>query len=158
MINIIAAIQEPARGLGMSGQLLYAYSDDLKRFKALTLGHPILMGRKTFESIGRPLPHRANIVVTRNTNYACEGVTISHSLEDALAYAKKLDDEIFIIGGGELYKEGLPRADRLYLTVIHGNKEADVFFPEYSSFTTMSKETHKDEKTGDEYTYIVAIR
>jgi len=115
------------RELGRGNELLWHIPEDLKRFKALTLGHPVIMGRKTFESIGKPLPGRTNLVVSRS----------ALSLEDALAQAKKLDkEEVFIIGGAQIYEQALPYADRLYLTLIEDTKEADAFFPEYEKLFT----------------------
>lgn len=157
MIALIAAIQKSDRGLGYKNELLYRVSDDLKRFRALTTGNAIIMGRKTFESIGRALPDRSNIVITRNTDFkAPEGVTVVHSLEEALTKAKGLGRDIFIIGGAEIYRQSIGIADRLYLTVIDDHKEADAFFPNYADFTTViSREEKTDEKTGAPYTYLV---
>ncbi len=145
MISAIAAISEKDRGLGSGNDLIWKIPEDLKRFRTLTSGHPIIMGRKTYESIGRPLPNRLNIVVTRNAEYAAQGVLVCNSLEAAIEKAKKATgaDEIFIIGGGELYKEALPFTDRLYLTLIKANAEADVFFPEYEKEFT--KEISREE-------------
>lgn len=144
MISIIAAIQKNNRGLGNENQLSYRIPDDLKRFKALTTGHPIIMGRKTFESIGRPLPNRTNIVVTRSTDWKHEGVTIASSIEEAIEIAKKIEnDEIFIVGGGQIYTQALPLGDRLYLTLIDGDEKADTFFPEYESL--FKNEVEKSE-------------
>jgi dihydrofolate reductase len=135
-ISIIANIGEKNRALGKHNELLWKISDDLKRFKALTTGHPIIMGRKTYESIGRPLPNRTNIVISRQHDFKPDGVQVAHSLDEALAEAKLIEDqEIFIIGGGEVYKESLPFVDRLYLTLVHEEKEGDVFFPDYSAFS-----------------------
>ena len=136
-ISIIAAISRKDRGLGKDNDLLWRIPDDLKRFKKLTMGHPIIMGRKTYESIGHPLPGRDNIVVTRNEDYQVEGVIVTHSLEEAIEKAKSLDDEeVFIIGGGQIYEQAIPIAQKLYLTLIDTEKEADVFFPEYENVFT----------------------
>jgi dihydrofolate reductase len=138
-ISLIANIQKKDRGIGKNNELLWRISDDLKRFKTLTTGHPIIMGRKNFESIGRPLPHRTNIIVTRNKNYSQEGCTICHSLEEAIDIARTKDsEEIFIIGGSEIYSQVIEQADKLYLTIVDAEKEADTFFPDYSSFTKQS--------------------
>lgn len=156
MISIVVAIQKKDRGLGFKNELLVKISDDLKRFKELTTGHPIIMGRKTFESIGRPLPNRENIVITRSQDFESEGVVVFHSIEDAIKYATEKDNEIFVIGGGEIYKEALPHTDRLYLSIIDSNKEADTFFPDYSEFTkTVSHEERVDEGSGVKYEYVV---
>lgn len=149
MISLIAAIQQKDRGIGFQNELLFRISDDLKRFKALTSGHPIIMGRKTFESIGsRALPNRTNIVITRQEMNQ-EGIIFVHSLKEALAKAKEVDENIFVIGGAEIYTQTLPFADRLELTVIEGALHADTFFPDYSEFTKkISEEERLDEKTG----------
>ncbi len=143
-ISIMAAITDE-RGLGKDNDLLVKIPEDFVRMKALTMGHPIVMGRKRYESIGRPLPGRTNIVVTRDSAYAVAGVTIAHSLENALEVAKKSSgfDEIFIFGGSQIFQQAIGIVDRLYLTVIHKNFPADVFFPEYSNFTKVLEK--KDE-------------
>lgn len=117
------------RVIGIQGRLPWHIPADLKRFKALTMGHHIVMGRKTWESIGRLLPGRTTVVVTRRKGYPVSGGLVVHSLEDALA-AAAADDEIFIIGGGELYREALSYADRIYLTEVDADFEGDTWFPE----------------------------
>ena len=126
---IVAASQNGV--IGRDNQLLWRLPDDLKRFKQLTLGHPMIMGRKTFESIGKPLPGRTSIIVTRSPEYQVEGTLVVHSLEEALAVAGKLDtEEAFIIGGGEIYRQALENnsADQIYLTLVHADSEGDTFF------------------------------
>ena len=156
-ISIIAAIGKN-RELGKDNKLLWHIPGDLPRFKKLTTGHPIIMGRKTFESIGRPLPNRINIVVTRDSNYNIEGVIVVHSIEKAIEEAKKKDkEEIFIIGGGQIYEQVLPFTDRLYLTVIDAQAEADTYFPDYSEFKKIiSEETN--ESGGLKYSFLVLER
>ena len=128
MISIIAAIGRN-RELGKDNSLLWSLPADMKFFRSTTKGKSILMGRKTFESIGRPLPDRQNIVITRNPDYRADGVEIANSLNQALQIAKS--EEVFIIGGAEIYDLALPKADKLYLTQIDADfKEADTFFPE----------------------------
>nr|AIA19075.1 Dihydrofolate reductase [uncultured bacterium] len=140
-ISMIAAIQKKDRGIGNDNKLLFAIKEDLQRFKALTTGHPIVMGRKTFESIGRPLPNRTNIVITRNTDFVAEGCVVVSSLDEAIGKAKEVEQiEIFIIGGGEIYKQALPFTDRLYITEVEGEEEATVFFPEYTEFSKIISE------------------
>ncbi len=157
-INIIAALQKKDRALGNGNDLLWKISDDLKNFKSLTLTHPIIMGRKTYASIGKPLPQRANIVITRQSDFVAEGCTIVHSLEQALKKAKEIDQkEIFIIGGAEIYAQSLSFADRLYLTVVDDNQEGDVFFPDYSEFKTVVREETHPEAT-PAYTFIELTR
>jgi len=131
IISIIVAMDEQ-RGIGKEGRLPWHLSADLKRFKSLTMGHYLIMGRKTFESIGRPLPGRTMIIITRNRSYAAEGCLIAASLKAAMAIAEERgESEAFIAGGGEIFTQALPLADRIYLTLVHAVVEADVFFPEY---------------------------
>lgn len=147
-VSIIAAIGKN-RELGKGNDLIWRVSPDLKRVKALTMGHPIIMGRKTFESIGRPLPGRTNIVVT-SAQMCIEGCLVMNSLEQALEAARAVDDtELFIFGGASLYEAALPHTDRLYLTLIHGeDPHADVFFPEYAHLFTheVEREDHVSEE------------
>jgi dihydrofolate reductase len=158
-LSLIAAIGKGNRALGKDNQLIWHIPEDLKRFKALTLGHPVIMGRKTWESLPekfRPLPGRQNIVITRQNDYHAEGAIVSNSLEDAIISAQKTEgvDELFIIGGGELYKEALPFANKLYLTLIDEEKEGDVFFPAFEDRFT--KETFREEHENDglHYTWL----
>jgi dihydrofolate reductase len=137
------------RALGKDNTLLWHIPDDLKRFKALTMGHPIIMGRKTFESIveslGKPLPGRTNIVVTRDTSWTHQGVIVVRSPEEGIAKAREIDDsEIHIGGGAQLYEQTLPVINKLYLTIIDEEKEADNFFPPYEDQFT--KKTFEEER------------
>lgn len=132
-IAIVAALAENGV-IGSDGGLPWRLSSDLKRFKALTIGKPVVMGRKTFESIGRPLPDRDNIVITRNAEFAAEGALAASTLEDALVLANEAArrsgaDEIAVIGGAEIYRQTLPLASRLYLTFVQAAPEGDVTFP-----------------------------
>ena len=134
-VAIIAAIGKN-RELGLHGKLLWYIPEDMRRFKEITTGHPVIMGRKTWESLPekfRPLPGRTNIVVTRQEDYRASGATVVNSLEEARAVAARAPgaDEIFVIGGGELYAAALPFANRLYLTLVDDTPLADVFFPSY---------------------------
>ena len=143
-ISMIAAIASGNRALGKNGDLIYKIPEDLKRFKEITSGHTIIMGRKTFESIGRPLPNRTNIVITRDPNFSVDGVIVVHSLDEALEKAQG-DDECFIIGGGQIYQEAIGKADKLYLTVVEGSPDADTYFPEYSDFKkVVFEKDHED--------------
>jgi dihydrofolate reductase len=119
------------RVIGRDGKLPWHLSADLKRFKALTMGHHIIMGRKTWESIGRPLPGRTSIVITRDPAYAAPGAHAVDSLSSALKMARH-DPEVFVIGGGEIYREALPLADRIYLTEVDAEFSGDTFFPALS--------------------------
>src|SRR4029079_16142999 len=124
-VSIVVAVTKKDAAVGNGGKLLFHISDDLKRFKKITAHHPIIMGRKTFESIGRPLPERTNIIITRNPDLKAEGCIIAFSLEEALREAGKLDKDIFVIGGGEIYKEALPHTDKLYLTIVESDAQGD---------------------------------
>jgi len=128
MITIIAAIGNK-NALGKDNQLLWKLPKDLKHFKTLTENHPVVMGRKTFESIGKPLPNRTNIVVSRKENWFQEGILIVSTLKEALKFAKKINEDFFVIGGGEIYKQTMDVADRLEITQVNGDFEADTFFP-----------------------------
>jgi len=119
------------RAIGVDGDLPWHLPEDLAYFKKLTLGHPMVMGRATFESIGRPLPGRTSIVVTRNRDWNAEGVEVRHSLDDALEYARSLDDEVFLVGGGQLFAEALTRelVDLMVVTRVAASPRADTYFP-----------------------------
>ena len=160
-VAIIVAISGKGRGVGNLGKLLWHISEDLKQFKRLSLGHPVIMGRRTFESIEQylrgPLPGRTNIVITRNPTWQRESVLTFSSLEEALEHAHTLDTERIVIGGGsEVYTQALPHTNKLYLTIIDDKKEADVFFPPYEHlFTRKTREEKRtDEKTGLSYTWL----
>ena len=128
-ITLIVAVAENGV-IGRDGGLPWRLPEDLKHFKAMTLGKPIVMGRKTWESIGRPLPGRTNLVVTRNRDYEATGCTVVHGLDEALAAAAgEGAREIMIIGGARLYEDTLPRADRVLMTRVHGIVEGDTLFP-----------------------------
>jgi dihydrofolate reductase len=144
-ICLIAALA--ANGvIGKNNALPWHLPADLKHFKALTLGHPVVMGRKTYESIGRPLPGRRNLVITRNRGYSAQDCEVVHSLDAAIAACRGAQ-EIFVIGGAELYRESLPRAHCLELTEIRANVEGDTTFPEFSrsEWHETGREIHGDE-------------
>lgn len=147
-ISAIAAIGQN-RELGKDNELIWRIPADLKRLKELTTGHPIIMGRKTYESIGRPLPNRTNIVITRNPNFTADGCTVVPSLDEALEVARAAEtEEIFIFGGAAIYELAWPHIEKLYLTIIHDSKtEADAFFPEYTgAFTEIHRESTNTEE------------
>ncbi|PHR15140.1 MAG: diacylglycerol kinase [Aequorivita sp.] len=160
MITMIAAVGENNE-LGKDNDLLWHLPDDFKRFKQLTTGHHIIMGRKTFESFPKPLPHRTHLVITRNKDYKKDGAVVVHNLEKALEISKE-DLQPYIIGGGEIYKLGLSVADKIELTRVHGTfKDADTFFPEFSekNWQLISKEKHpKDERHKYSFTYETWVR
>lgn len=135
--------------IGSDNRLLWHLPKDLKHFKEITSGHPVIMGRKTYESIGKPLPNRTNIVVSRKKDWFEEGILIVGSIKEAVKFAKKIDEEIFIIGGGTIYDQTMEIVDKLEVTLVKANLEADTFFPEIDS--TIWKKTNeicheKDEK------------
>jgi dihydrofolate reductase len=154
MLSIIAVIGKN-RELGKDNDLIWHLPGDLKRFRTITNGHPVIMGRKTFQSIGRPLPHRTNFVITHDPSFKAEGITAVSSLNEAIEKAKPApgSEENFIIGGGSVYTEAIRRADRLYLTVVDAVAPgADTFFPDYSQFTKVIEEIPQEEN-GTHYTY-----
>ena len=200
-ISIVVAVTRKDAAIGNGGKLLFRISDDLKRFKTLTKGHPVIMGRKTYESIGHPLPERTNIVITRNPDFKAEGVIVASSIQEAIEKASlnsplsrgalsspacaeasagrstggvstpsTLGDsgtsliredeipanEVFIIGGGEIYKQALPYTDKLYLTIVESDAKGDVFFPNWHrDFTKETfREERTDPRTGLKYTWI----
>lgn len=155
-ISIIVAVAGKKRVIGKRGALPWYIPAELKRFKEITTGHPIIMGRKTHESIGRALPGRTNIVITRDPNYQAEGCIVVHSLDEAIKVAK--EKEIFIIGGGQIYEQALPRADKLYLTYIEKQIEGDVFFPDYSQFKKKVNESDWQEHEGYKYKFLELAR
>ena len=130
MISLIAAM-DLKRGIGKDGKLPWRLSSDLKRFRELTMGHHLIVGRKTFESIGRVLPGRQMIVVTRSGGFTPDGCLVAGSVESALSLSRERGEtEVFVIGGGEIYRQTIDFADRLYLTRVHAEVDADTFFPE----------------------------
>lgn len=155
-ISLIVAMSEN-RVIGREGQLPWRLSADLRRFKQLTMGHHLIMGRKTFESIGRVLPGRTSIVVTRQPGYRAQGVVVAPSLTDALRHAEQAgDDEAFVIGGGEIYRQILPATDRIYLTLVKAMVDGDTRFDEldYSAWKLVASEEHPaDEKNAYNHSF-----
>jgi dihydrofolate reductase len=147
------------RCIGKDNTLPWRLPADLKRFKQLTLGHTLLMGRKTYESIGRPLPGRTTVVVTRQRDYAPEGVRVAHSLEQALELARG-DDEAFLAGGADLYRQAMERVRRLYLTRIDRDYPGDTFFPELdlSSWRLVTEEPHPATATEPPFSFLTYER
>jgi len=155
IINIVVA-HSRNMAIGKANSLVWHLPDDLRRFKKLTSGHPIIMGRKTYQSINRPLPERTNIVITRDTNLEIPGCIVAHSIVEAIKKAEEFDQkEIFIIGGAEIYKETLPLAERLYVTTVDLNVDGDAFFPEYSKIFTKKISEESGEFKGQKYSFIV---
>ena len=159
MITIIAAVAEN-NALGKNNALVWHLPDDFKRFKALTTGHHIIMGRKTFESFPKPLPSRVHIVISRQEKYCPQGCIVVDSMEKALAISPS-NEPLFIIGGGEIYNLGFPFATKIELTRVFHTFEADTFFPEMDmkEWKLVSEEFHaKDEKHNYDFSYQTFIR
>ncbi len=154
MISIIAAIGKNNE-LGKANELLWKLPNDMKHFKETTTGKTVIMGRKTFQSIGRPLPNRRNIVVTRDETFAIDGIEVAHSLEEALQNVQN-EEEAFIIGGGELYNQALPFAQRLYITHVDSTFDADTFFPKITDewHLVSRKEYNPDESHAFPYSFV----
>jgi dihydrofolate reductase len=154
IISFVVAIAEN-NAIGKDNGLLWHLPTDLKHFKQITNGHTIIMGRKTFDSMGKPLPNRRNIVITRNADLKIEGAEVTTSVDDALALCKT-EEEVFIIGGAEIYKEALDKTDRIYLTTVHQRFEGDAYFPELdrSKWVETAREEHQpDEKNNIAFTF-----
>lgn len=150
MINIIVAVAKNGV-IGDKNSLLWHIREDMVHFRTLTSGHPVIMGRKTYDSIGRPLPKRTNVVITRDTELQIEGCTMAHSLEEAIALFDP-QEEIFIIGGAQIYAQALPLAHRIYLTVVERDYQGDTSFPaiDYSIWKQTSRE---DFSSGEAFEY-----
>jgi dihydrofolate reductase len=161
IISIIAAMDKK-RGIGAGGKLPWRLPADLKRFRDLTMGHHIVVGRKTFESIGRPLPGRRTIVVTRDSAYKAEGCDLVHSVEDALNLARERgENEVFICGGAEIYGQTIAIANRIYLTYVDAEVAADTFFPEFDEREWMEQESFyhpADEKNEYAFNFKMMIK
>lgn len=155
-ISIIACIAKN-RGIGKDNKLLFYISDDLKNFKNITIGHPVIMGYNTYKSIGRPLPGRLNIVLSPD-NIKIDGYKVAKSISEAIKIAiADNSKEIFFIGGGMVYASAIKFADRLYLTIVDSKKEADTFFPDYSEFNKIISEQKKDSD-GYKYEFVILER
>lgn len=155
MVTIIAAVGRN-KALGKNNDLIWHLPADLRRFKEVTRGHHVIMGRKTFESLGKPLPHRTNIIVSRNSNYKADGCVVVGSLEEALKEAQS-DPNPYILGGAQIYEQALEVADRMDLTLVHEDFEADAFFPDFSDENweeTGRQDFKKDEKNPYDYSFV----
>ena len=156
IISIIVAMDKKGV-IGLDGDLPWHLSSDLKHFKAITMGKPLIMGRKTHESIGRPLPGRKNIVLTRSNDYVAEGCIVVNSQEQALELVADAE-EVMFMGGAGIYAEALSHANRLYLTEVHAEVEGDVYFPEFDKheWKEIEQEEHSaDEKNEFDYSFVV---
>jgi len=155
MTTIVVAMGEKNE-IGADNQLLWHLPKDLKHFKDLTSGHPIIMGRKTYESIGKALPNRTNIVISRKKNWFEEGILIVGSIKEAVKFAKKIDEDIFIIGGGNIYEQTIEIADKLEVTLVKAELKADTFFPKIDKkIWKLSEEIfhEKDEKNQYDFSF-----
>jgi dihydrofolate reductase len=157
--SLIVAMSDN-RVIGRNGTLPWRLSADLRRFKRLTMGHHIIMGRKTYESIGRPLPGRTSVVISRDPDYQPRGVFVAHSIGQARELSVG-DSEVFFIGGGEIYRQVLPEIDRIYLTQVHAHVDGDTFFPQWDSAAWRlieSSEAAADEKNQYAHSFLVYDR
>lgn len=154
MISLIVAVARN-RVIGEDNRMIWHISEDLKHFKAITSGHPVIMGRKTFESLGRPLPHRTNVVISRQTDYRAEGCTVVNSLIAALLLFPATE-EVFIIGGAQIYAQALPLADRFYLTEVDADYSGDTYFPEWDRSGWRLTE-HKSFPRGEKFPHPFAF-
>lgn len=153
MVSVIVAVAENGV-IGDKNSLLWHISEDLRNFKRVTSGHPVIMGRKTFESLGRPLPNRKNVVITRQ-DITIEGCEVVHSLDEALGLFSA-EEEVFVIGGAQIYREAMPFADRFYLTRVHHSYQGDTSFPEWSEADWILTESEHFER-GEKYEYPFTI-
>lgn len=149
--------------IGRDNDVPWRLSTDLKRLKAMTMGHHVIMGRKTYESVGKPLPGRTNVVITRQEGYAPEGVTVVHSLEEAVRLAGRAgESEAFILGGAEIYTQAMHRADRMYLTRVHAEVEGDTWFPDFDDVSewrlTDAEHFDADEKNEHPFSFLTYER
>lgn len=157
MISLMVA-HDPNRVIGKDNQLPWHIPEDLAYFKKHTVGKGIVMGRNTYESIGRPLPKRRNIVVTRNKELEIDGADVVHNLEDAVKLAEEFHEEVMIIGGEQIFRTILPDADRLYVTLINKAFDGDTFFPEYGDEWKLVSESEEMESGGIPFSYLVYER
>lgn len=157
MISLMVA-HDPNRVIGKDNELPWHIPADLAYFKEHTIGKGIIMGRNTFESIGRPLPKRRNIVVTRNDDYEAEGVDVVHNIQDAVKLAKEVHEEVMIIGGEQVFSSVLDDADRLYITLVHQPFEGDTYFPEYGREWKLVSESEQQISNEVPFSFLVYER
>lgn len=158
IISIIAAIAKD-RGIGKDNRLLIHLPPDLKHFKETTRGHMVIMGQTTYLSMGKALPNRQNVILTRDTNFKVDDATILYSLEEAIDFARQSSDtEVFFIGGASIYAQSIKYADKLYLTLIDATYPADTFFPDYSEFKNVIAESDVQEYEGIKFKYVELSR
>lgn len=153
MVSMICAVGKN-REIGFENKLLWNLPKDLKHFKDTTAGHTVIMGQKTFESIGKVLPGRNNIILSLDPSFRVEGAEIFNDLKKVLDKYKDSKEEVFVIGGASIYKQFLPYADKLYLTLVEDSPEADVFFPDYSEFKNIISESEVQEENSVKYRFV----
>ena len=146
------------REIGLKNKLIWRLPEDLKHFKKITMGHCVIVGQKTFESIGKALPGRKNIVLTLDSNYKAENCEVSNDLEEIANRYKDSEEEVFIIGGASIYKQFIKYAKKLYLTLVDDSPRADAFFPDYSEFNKIISESELQEENGIKYKFIELTR
>lgn len=152
-LSLIAALASN-NVIGRDNQVPWRLSTDLKRFKALTMGHHLIMGRKTYDSVGRPLPGRITVVITRRSDWSAPGVTVAHTIEDALRVASAAgESEAFLAGGAEIYDLAMHRADRMYLTRVHAEVEGDTVFPDFDDVSEWKLTDAEHFEADDENEY-----
>lgn len=161
ILSIIAALDDQ-RGIGYQNRIPWHLPGDLSRFKMITMGHHLILGRKTYQSIGKPLPGRKMVVLSRDPEYTLEGSLVASSLQEGLQIARDAgENEVFLIGGAEIYEMALPIADRMYLTEVHTTSQADVFFPDYEPNNWLKicqQEYSADQDNPFGYTFLYLIR
>lgn len=157
MISLMVA-HDPNHVIGRNNQLPWHIPEDLAYFKKHTIGKGIVMGRNTYESIGRPLPKRRNIVVSRQEDLTIEGVDVVHSIEDAVKLAEEVHQEVMVIGGQQIFKSILPKADRLYITLIQDEFEGDTYFPDYGEGWELTSESERFESGSVSFSYLIFDR
>lgn len=157
MISLMVA-HDPKRVIGKDNQLPWHIPEDLAYFKKHTIGKGMVMGRNTYESIGRPLPKRRNIIVTRNRGYEAEGADVVHSLDDAIRLAEEVHKEVMVIGGEQIFRSILPKADRLYITLIKKQFDGDTFFPDYGEEWKLVSKSEEHVSNGIPFAYLVFER
>lgn len=153
MISMICAVGKNG-GIGLRNELLWHLPEDLKHFKKITMGHCVIMGQNTFESIGKALPGRKNIILSLTPNYITKDCEISNDLEEIASRYKDSEEEVFIIGGASIYRQFIKYAKKLYLTLVDDSPQADVFFPDYSEFNKIISESELQEENGIKYKFI----
>ena len=160
-ISAIAAISEKSRALGKDNKLLWKLPGDLKRLREITMGYPLIMGRKTMDHMGKVLDGRTNIAISRNKDFVFPGAVVCSTVEEAVKKAETSqggNEEVFIFGGAQIYELALPLTDRLYMTIIQDERPADAFFPDYSEFKTVVEKSEVMEDNGIKYYYLTLER